>query len=72
MSLTVIAALVGGAICAATGQLLLAAGARGRTELLSFFNMSITTGLGLYVLSTVFWIYGLSRAQLVQVYRFTV
>jgi drug/metabolite transporter (DMT)-like permease len=32
----------------------------------------ITTGLGLYVLSTVFWIYGLSRAQLVQVYPFTV
>jgi uncharacterized membrane protein len=29
-------------------------------------------GLGLYALSTVFWIYSLSRAQLVQVYPFTV
>jgi hypothetical protein len=36
MPLTVIAALVGGAICAAAGQLLFAAGARGRTRLLSF------------------------------------
>jgi drug/metabolite transporter (DMT)-like permease len=72
MSLTVIAALVGGAICAAAGQLLFAAGARGRTELLSFLNLSIMTGLGLYGLGTVFWIYSLSRAQLVQVYPFTV
>jgi drug/metabolite transporter (DMT)-like permease len=72
MPLTVIAALVGGAICAAAGQLLFAAGARGRTQLLSFLNISIMTGLGLYALSTVFWIYSLSRAQLVQVYPFTV
>ena len=71
MSLTLIAALVGGAICAAAGQLLFAAGARGRTEFLSFLNMSIMAGLGLYALGTVFWIYSLSRAQLVQVYPFT-
>jgi drug/metabolite transporter (DMT)-like permease len=72
MSLAVIAALVGGAICAAAGQLLFAAGARGRTELVSFFNISIVTGLGLYALGTVLWIYSLSRAHLVQVYPFTV
>jgi drug/metabolite transporter (DMT)-like permease len=72
MSLAVIAALVGGAICAAAGQLLFAAGARGRTELVSFVNISIMTGLGLYGLGTILWIYSLSRAQLVQVYPFTV
>jgi drug/metabolite transporter (DMT)-like permease len=72
MPLTVIAALMGGAICAAAGQFLFAAGARGRTQLLSFLNISIVAGLGLYALSTVFWIYSLSRAQLVQVYPFTV
>ena len=71
MSLAVIAALVSGAICAAAGQLLFAAGARGRTELLSFLNISIIAGLGLYALGTVFWIFSLSRAQLVQVYPFT-
>jgi drug/metabolite transporter (DMT)-like permease len=71
MSPTVISALVGGAICAAAGQLLLAAGARGRTEMLSFLNVSIIAGLGLYALGTVFWIYSLSRAQLIQVYPFT-
>jgi drug/metabolite transporter (DMT)-like permease len=60
-----------GAICTAAGQVLFAAGARGRTELLSFLNISIMTGLGLYALGTVFWIQGLSRAQLVQVYPFT-
>jgi drug/metabolite transporter (DMT)-like permease len=71
MSLTVISALVGGAICSAAGPLLFAAGARGRTEMLSFHNMSIIAGLGLYALGTIFWIYSLSRAQLIQVYPFT-
>jgi hypothetical protein len=50
MSLAVIAAPVGGAICATAGQLLFAAGARGRTQLLSFLNISIMAGLGLYAL----------------------
>jgi drug/metabolite transporter (DMT)-like permease len=72
MPLTVIAALVGGAVCAAGGQLFFAAGARGRTQPLSFLNISIIAGLGLYALSTALWIYSLSRAQLVQVYPFTV
>ncbi len=68
----VVIALLGGAICAAAGQLLFAAGARGRTELLSFVNPRIAAGLGLYGLGTVFWIYSLSRARLIYVYPFTV
>jgi drug/metabolite transporter (DMT)-like permease len=72
MPLAVIATLVGSAFCAAAGQLLFAAGARGRTALLSFVNPWIVAGLGLYGVATLFWIYGLSRAQLWQVYPFTV
>ncbi len=65
-------ALVSGAIVAAGGQLLLAVGARGRTELISFLNTWIFLGLGLYGLGAIVWIYGLSRATLIQVYPFTV
>jgi drug/metabolite transporter (DMT)-like permease len=72
MAPIVVAALVGGAFCAAAGQLLFAGGARGRTDLLSFINPSIMAGLALYGVSTAFWIYSLSRAPLLQVYPFTV
>jgi drug/metabolite transporter (DMT)-like permease len=72
MPLAVIAALFSGAVCAAVGQLLFAAGARGRTDLIQFLNLWIVFGLGLYATGTVFWIYSLSRATLVQVYPFTV
>jgi len=72
MPLLTILALVSGAICAAGGQLLLAVGARGRTEIVSFLNLWIVLGLGLYGLGTVFWIYSLSRSALIQVYPFTV
>jgi drug/metabolite transporter (DMT)-like permease len=72
MPLTVITALVGSAFCAAAGQLLFATGARGRTALVSFVNPAIVAGLGLYGVATLFWIYSLSRAQLWQVYPFTV
>lgn len=65
-------ALVFGAIAAAGGQLLFAVGARGRTDLLSYFNLWILLGLGLYVVGATFWIYSLSRAALIQVYPFTV
>jgi drug/metabolite transporter (DMT)-like permease len=70
--LSIIAFLVGGAVCAAAGQLFFAAGAHGRTSLLSFFNLWIIAGLTLYAFGTLFWIYSLSRALLVQVYPFTV
>ena len=65
-------ALVSGAIAAAGGQILFAVGARGRTEFISFLNLWILMGLGLYALGTTFWIYSLSRAALIQVYPFTV
>jgi drug/metabolite transporter (DMT)-like permease len=72
MPLRIIALLVGGAVCAAVGQLLFATGARGRTGLLSFFNLRILTGFALYAVSSLFWIYSLSRVRLIQVYPFTV
>jgi drug/metabolite transporter (DMT)-like permease len=72
MPLLTIMALVGGAICASAGQLLLAIGARGRTDVLSFLNPWIVLGLGLFGLGSVLWIYSLSRASLIQVYPFTV
>ncbi len=64
--------LIGGAACAAGGQFLLAVGARERTEIVSFLNHWIAMGLALYGLGTIFWIYSLSKAALVQVYPFTV
>lgn len=72
MSPLTIMALVSGAVAAAAGQLLFALGARGRTEFISFFNLWILTGLGLYALGATFWIYSLSKAALIQVYPFTV
>jgi uncharacterized membrane protein len=71
MSLAVIAALVGGAICAAAGQLLFAA-ERVAGRSCSRFSISIMIGHGLPALGTVLWIYSLSRAQLARVYPFTV
>ena len=68
----VVLALVSGAICAAGDQLLFAIGARGRTWVLSFVNIWIISGCACYAVGTVFWIYSLSRAQLIQVYPFTV
>jgi drug/metabolite transporter (DMT)-like permease len=68
----VLALLIGGAVCAAAGQLFFTVGARGRTDFLSFVNLWIITGLALYALGAAFWIYSLSRARLVQAYPFTV
>jgi drug/metabolite transporter (DMT)-like permease len=72
MPLLTIMALVSSAICAAGGQLLIAIGARGRTDALSFLNPWIVIGLGLFGLGAVLWIYSLSKAALIQVYPFTV
>jgi drug/metabolite transporter (DMT)-like permease len=71
MSALTIIALFCGTLAAAGGQLLFALGARGRTEFTSFLNVWILMGLALYGLGTTFWIYGLSRAPLIQVYPFT-
>jgi len=56
---------------AASGQLLLKAGAQGREDLISFFNPFVIAGLFLYVVSTLVWIYVLSFEKLTNVYAFT-
>jgi drug/metabolite transporter (DMT)-like permease len=63
--------LVGAALLAAVGQLLFRAGAVGRQALMDFVNPALLGGLVLYGISTVLWIYALSRAKLTTVYPFT-
>jgi len=72
MPLHIIAILVLGSICAASGTVLLKLGATGRTAILSFINSQISVGLALYGLGALFWIYGLSRQRLISVYPFTI
>jgi drug/metabolite transporter (DMT)-like permease len=59
------------AILAAAGQMLLKAGADGNVALTQYFNWRILTGVGLYGVGTLLWIYCLSFAPLVAVYTFT-
>lgn len=59
------------AFTAAGGQLLLRVGAHGQVTWSDFINLYIFSGLTLYALSTMVWIYVLSSEQLVQVYAFT-
>jgi drug/metabolite transporter (DMT)-like permease len=68
----VLAALIAGSICASAGTVLLKIGATGRTTLLTFFNIWIVVGLVLYGLGAAFWIYGMSKLNLIAVYPFTV
>ncbi len=72
MPLRIITILVLGSFCAAAGTVLLKLGATGRTDVLSFINPKIIIGLGLYGLGAVFWIYGMSRQNLISVYPFTI
>lgn len=58
-------------LTAATGQLLLKAGATGRTQLLEFVNWQVAFGLGGYALSTLLWLYCLSKLPLRVVYPYT-
>jgi undecaprenyl phosphate-alpha-L-ara4N flippase subunit ArnE len=64
-------ALLGGALLAASGTLMLKAGANGRTEVLQFVNWQILAGLALYGLGSLLWIYCMSRQPLSVVYPFT-
>lgn len=59
------------ALAAAAGQVLFRIGAQGRTALIQFINWPLLAGLGLYGLSTLLWIYALSRLPLKNVYPFT-
>lgn len=72
MPLRIVAILVLGSLCASGGTILLKIGATGRADFLSFINPMIITGLGLYGLGAVFWIYGMSRQNLISVYPFTI
>ena len=60
-----------GALCAASGTLMLKAGATGRTELLQFLNPWVIFGLMLYGLGSLFWIFAMAKEPLSVVYPFT-
>ncbi len=64
--------LVMGSFCAAGGQLMFKLGASGREEFWEFVNPWILGGLVVYAAGALFWIYGLSRVQLISVYPFTI
>ena len=63
--------LVLACLTAAAGQLLLKAGASGRTQLLEFVNWPVFFGLGGYAVSTLLWLYCLSKLPLRVVYPYT-
>lgn len=63
--------LMSGAICAASGTLMLKAGATGRTELLQFINPWVIVGLALYAMGSGFWILAMAKEPLSVVYPFT-
>jgi drug/metabolite transporter (DMT)-like permease len=65
------ALLVLSALSAAGGQTLFRIGAQGRTALAQFLNWPIVVGIVLYGISTLLWIYALSRLPLKNVYPFT-
>jgi len=71
MDRSTVALLVIAAFAAAGGQLLFKVGAEGRERLQDFINLPILTGLCLYGIGTILWIYALSGEKLVNVYAFT-
>ena len=56
---------------AAMGQVLFRVGARGQETFLAFINWPILSGLIVYAIGTMIWIFVLSRETLVHVYAFT-
>jgi len=62
--------LICSSFLAAGGSLLLRIGAKGHESLLEFINWSVITGLCLYVVGVLVWIYALSKESLVNVYSF--
>jgi multidrug transporter EmrE-like cation transporter len=58
-------------LLAAFGQLLLKLGADGGHSISDFLNSRIVLGLASYSLSTIFWIWALSKAPLSVAYAFT-
>ena len=72
MPLRIVTILVLGSCCAAAGTVLAQTRRHRAHRLLSFINPKIIIGLGLYGLGAVFWIYGMSRQNLISVYPFTI
>lgn len=66
-----LAALIGGTLFAAIGQVAFKLGATGRESLAAFVNPWILSGLVCYGIGTSLWIYALSKASLTIVYPFT-
>ena len=71
MSLRMILLLLASTLLAAMGQLLFRVGASGREAVSSFVNAWLLSGLFAYGLSTLLWIYALSKVRLTVVYPFT-
>ncbi len=63
--------LIGGSVCAASGTLMLKAGATGRSELVQFLNVYVVVGLVLYGLGSGLWILAMAKEPLSVVYPFT-
>jgi drug/metabolite transporter (DMT)-like permease len=59
------------ALFAAGGQVLFKQGSTGLTSIAAAVNLPIVLGLGLYGVSTLLWIAGLSRTTLSYAYPFT-
>lgn len=71
MTARLVSILLASALLAAGGQLLFKLGATGGITLGAFLNRWLIIGLVAYGLSTVLWIYALSKAPLTAVYPFT-
>lgn len=71
MPYAIAAVLIIGSTCAAVGTTLLKIGASGHTQVLAFVNVYTCSGLTLYGLGAVCWIYAMSTQDLISVYPFT-
>lgn len=71
MTVSPLLALIASSLFAAVGQVILKIGASAATEPGHFLNLRIAAGLTAYGLSTVLWIWALSRVPLNIAYGFT-
>jgi len=64
-------AITAASILGAAGQILLSLGAKGNQEFSQYLNIRVGTGLLIYAVATVAWIFALSRLPLNLAYAFT-
>ena len=64
-------ALAASSLLAAGGQVIMKIGATGASDLSDFINLRVAAGLAAYGLSTVLWIWALSKVPLNIAYGFT-